>query len=76
MGGATSIWSITHLYIGVVLDGQGEDLARVVVETADDVVEGEASVTHGGEQQWQHGLQTRVAGGWVLPALLLQGVRS
>ena len=56
----------SYLYISVVLCGQGEDLAGVVVQALDDIVDSEAPVADGSEEERQHGLQARVAWGGLL----------
>lgn len=61
----------SYLYISVVLCGQGEDLAGVVVQALDDIVDGEAPVADGGEEEGHHGLQARVAWRGLLRVLLL-----
>ena len=63
-----------YLHIGVFLDRQVEDLARVVIQTPDNVVQGQASVADGGQQQWQHRFQARVTGWRTLTVLLLERV--
>lgn len=64
-----------HLHVGVLLDGQVEDLAWVVVEPFDDVIQGQPSITDGSEQQRQHGLQTWVPRRRTLAVLLFNRMR-
>lgn len=75
VGPSDCVAASAHLHVGVLLGRQVEDPPGVVVETPDDVPQGEASVADGGEQQRQHGFQAGVAGRRLLGVLLLQRVR-
>ena len=66
--------SSPHLHVGVLLGGQVEDAPRVVVQPLQQVVQAEPALAHCRQQQGQHGLQPREAGGWLGPTLLLHGV--
>ncbi len=64
-----------YLHISVVLDRQVEDLAWVVIETPDDIIQSETSVADSRQQQRQHRFQARVTGRRTLAVLLLDRVR-
>lgn len=64
-----------HLHVGVLLQGQVKDPPGVVVQPLQQVVQTEPALTHGAQQQGQHGLQARETRGRPGPTLLLQGVR-
>lgn len=63
-----------HLHVGVLLGGQVEDPAWVVVQPLQQVIQTEPALADCCQQQRQHGLQPREAGGRPGPTLLLQGV--
>ncbi len=65
-----------HLHIGVVLDRQVEDPARVVIKSPDDVVQSKTSIADGGQQQRQHRFQAGVTWRRTLAVLLLYRVWS
>lgn len=65
-----------YLHIGVVLDGQVEDPAWVVIETFDDVIQSKTPITDSGQQQRQHRFQAGVTGRRTIAALLLYRVGS
>lgn len=63
-----------YLHVSVFLDGQVKDPTRVVMETPDDIIQSQASIADGGQQQWQHRLQAGVSRRWVVAVLLLHRV--
>lgn len=63
-----------YLHISVVLHRQVEDLAWVVVKTADDVIQSKTSIADGGQQQRQHRLQAGVTWRRTITVLLLNRV--
>lgn len=60
-----------YLHIGVVLDRQVEDLARVVIKTPDNIIQSKTPITDSGQQQRQHRLQAGVTWRGMIAVLLL-----
>lgn len=71
-----SLCMSAYLHIGVLLDGQVEDLERVVIKTSDNIIQSQTSLTDGCQQQWQHRLEAGVTRWRTLTVLLLYRVGS